>query len=53
MTTQEKREAIRCTCCGREIMAEIVDGKLVFRKRIHGKVHVLLTEPKSEAKITN
>ena len=35
---------VRCSCHGKEIMAQLVDDCLVLRKRIHGREHVLLTK---------
>ena len=49
----QTREAVKCTCCGREVMAEIVGGKMVVRKRIHGVVHLLLTELPKECNTEN
>jgi len=38
--TQIKK--IKCICCGKEILAEIKDNKMVIMDRRHGKKHVVV-----------
>lgn len=34
------RLALKCDCCGRQTLAEVVEGKLVIKARRHGKTHI-------------
>jgi hypothetical protein len=43
MTTAPERTPLKCTCCGKEILAELVDREaIVVRGMRHGRSHVLV-----------
>ena len=40
MTQQEtRRKFIMCDCCGKEVLGEVVNGKLVIKKRSNRQTH--------------
>jgi hypothetical protein len=42
------RHPLRCSCCGHEVLAELVGDQLVILAKRHGKVHVLTLDLESE-----
>lgn len=46
------REPIMCDCCGKEIVAQRLDDRIIIKQRRHGKDHfgiVWLTQPEKYA----
>ena len=45
------KQPILCDCCGKEIMAEVKDGKLIIIQHRHGKNHFSVTKINGLTKI--